>query len=359
MLRHFLEAMPEPMLEPTLFHAFYQSCYLPTRAMADSKTGTAEATGTNTNRTSDELSRIAIAKLLFRLMPEAHSSALTYLLAFFALIPTVQNKRTYKELAKAFGPSICSPRDPLQHFIALGALPDNSGTGLNKENAEKWVRQMGSQLLLWLLCYWDEISSWRDFDPTFDIKEDADATAWFQESQTSSKRVYASPEAAEHSHLSSDSVPSEYSQYPPLESVVPLKLGVSGKEAVSGHDVHDPYTAPTTPTEQSTPDVDLERLDQSSHSPDFDQRHSHEQAGSGSSNPIDGGIVARLESLIVSQSALLRTKDDMITLLETRISALEKTFLDAEMSGLTERLNRVEEESSGTAKKLQLLRNAL
>ena len=237
MLRHFLEALPEPILEPTLFHAFYQSCFLPTKDMTDANTGTSDAPENKINRTPDELSRIAIAKLLFRLMPEAHSSALTYLLAFFALMPTVQNKRTYKELAKVFGPSICSPRDPFQHFVALGVLPDDSGKGLNKENAEKWVKQMGSQVLLWLLCYWDEISSWRDDDPALSIKEDADAgaVAWLH--RPSLKDVCTSPEALELRVVSPDTVPSAYTDELLVESVAPLKLRDTGKQLMDEHGV--------------------------------------------------------------------------------------------------------------------------
>jgi hypothetical protein len=239
MLRHFLEALPEPILEPTLFHAFYQSCYLPTKGVTDTKTGTSDAPDNKINRTPDELSRIAIAKLLFRLMPEAHSSTLTYLLAFFALMPTVQNKRTYKELAKVFGPSICSPRDPFQHFIALGVLPDDSGKGLNKENAEKWMRRMGSQVLHWLLCYWDEISSWRDDDPALSIKEDADtgAMAWLQEYHPSLKNVCTSPEALELPVVFPDTIPSAYLDEPLAESVAPLKLRDTGKQARDKHGV--------------------------------------------------------------------------------------------------------------------------
>ena len=238
MLRHFLDALPEPVLEPILFHAFYQSCYLPTKATMDENTGTSDALEKKTDRTPDELSRIAIAKLLFRLMPEAHSSALTYLLAFFALMPTVQNKRTYKELAKVFGPSICSPRDPLQHFIALGVLPENGEIGLNKENAEKWVRQMGSQVLLWLLCYWDEISCWRNDDPTLSLKEDADATAWSQEYRAGFlKRACTSPEALEPSVVSSDTVPSERPDDLLVENVAHLKLRDIGKQFMDRHGV--------------------------------------------------------------------------------------------------------------------------
>ena len=73
----------------------------------------------------------------------------------------------------------------------------------------------------------------------------------------------------------------------------------------------------------------------------------------------DGDLIVRLESLILSQETLMQTKDGMIARLETRVSALEKSFSEAGIWALRERLDRVEEESSGIASKLTSLRSVL
>ena len=167
LLTHFLDSFTEPPLEPILFRAFYKLCYLPSFQAASNQNyrrflNSARERGRKGHRTPHETKAIEVAKILFRLMPEAHSSALTYLMAFFchAASPTLNtisaSKLTFIEVAEIFGPSVCAPRDATGYLVSTGL------DTIDGESAEGLVNKMGSQILFWLLSYWDEVSNWQE-----------------------------------------------------------------------------------------------------------------------------------------------------------------------------------------------------
>ncbi len=165
LLTHYLDSFAEPPLEPVLFRAFYNACYLPSFQAASNQNyrkflNSARERGRKGHHTSLEMKAIEVAKILFRLMPEAHSSALTYLMAFFSHVasptPASTSRLAFVEVAEIFGPSICAPRDATGYLTSIG-LDASDG-----ESADRVVKKMGSQMLFWLLSYWDEILNWEE-----------------------------------------------------------------------------------------------------------------------------------------------------------------------------------------------------
>jgi hypothetical protein len=145
-----------------------------------------------------EVGRIRIARILFCLMPKAHSDALEFLLTVFTTLvrPIYEDfgspssgtsndmrgnreKRpptNFGDIAKSFGWDVCAPRDAVAYLASVGMLglvdtPDSPMFHSHdpaqvplkvKERAEATVQHMSCQVLWWLLCYWSEIRGWRD-----------------------------------------------------------------------------------------------------------------------------------------------------------------------------------------------------
>jgi hypothetical protein len=135
LLTRYISSLPRPILDRTLFKAFWEFCILPPAA---------SPTRTTLNQ---EESQIASAQILLRLLPKINFSLLIYLLAFLAQIPLFPaNGLSYGDLAKIFGPSMISP---------------SRGQG-GRVGAEEDM--MSQSIMLWLLVHWDTISDGLFFD---------------------------------------------------------------------------------------------------------------------------------------------------------------------------------------------------
>ena len=194
-LHHFLSGLPEPPLEPTLFQVFFECCFLASRGESSAHCATATARAKRGELSSGEVGRIKIARILFCLMPDAHSDAVTYLLTAFTILvrPIYEDgapgtggsavdpqwraqkcpPTNFGDIAKSFGWDICAPRDAVGYLASVGmlGLVDAAESPLHdptqvplkvKERAEATVQRMSCQVFWWLLCYWSEIRGWRD-----------------------------------------------------------------------------------------------------------------------------------------------------------------------------------------------------
>lgn len=249
-LHHFLSGLPEAPLEPTLFRAFFECCFLASRGDSEVHCGTASARAKLGELSSGEVDRIKIARILFCLMPKAHSDALEYLLILFLSLirpaslrsdhhlhhhqhqrkhqnhynhhsrqPSEKGKEkeadidlatptprytktlpTLGEVAQSFGWDVCGPRDAVGFLASSGLLSIPMTESFDpqdltqvplvlKERAEAAVQRMSVQVLWWLMCYWGQIAGWREDRATLEKTKD-----W------APARVYATKPSPSHRH---------------------------------------------------------------------------------------------------------------------------------------------------------------
>jgi hypothetical protein len=213
-LNHLLVTHPAAPLDPSVFEAFINICFLSSRELESRKFATAPVRCKTGELSVQEKKRIEAAHILFRMMPTAHSESLTFLLDMLTrvsqrqkhlappkrpraltlhpdepvpdkpiqvriadhLLPTMDSKpkpapsTTPGELAQFLGFAICGPRLPVEYLISTGdiAPPKTKMKGREptvtletEEQANAVIVRRSQQILFWLLCYWEEIRKWR------------------------------------------------------------------------------------------------------------------------------------------------------------------------------------------------------
>ena len=150
LLLYFLQSLPDPALDSSIFHILVNMCALPS----------AHAAQINKEQCSvrTERYRIQVAKLALRLLPSSHFALLVHLLAFFSHMP--RYGITLVQVAETFGPAICCPRDGLTYLRGEGVFSEDKITleQTLEHGSQEYVAKISKELLLWLLLYWDHIA---------------------------------------------------------------------------------------------------------------------------------------------------------------------------------------------------------
>ena len=162
LFRYFLDSLPAPPLEQIAFRALSDICVIPSTLERRERERNGGTICTQHMLDNEEF-RIVIAKLILRLLPESHFSALTYLLAFLSQLPSCSAADlTVEKLSVMFGPSICGPRDPLSYLETEQTFPDDDDFKMDLHQLEDisvaYVESLAIDTLHWLLTYWDYIA---------------------------------------------------------------------------------------------------------------------------------------------------------------------------------------------------------
>lgn len=154
LLLHFIQSLPEPILDATLFLFLFEVCARPSLYAY-------RAAERNRPTPTEEHHRIKAAKVVLRLLPEPQFNALIHLLSLFALLPLYGYP--LEKIVKIFGSALCSPRDGLSYLCAIGKISEDSITDQNRfeieHRAQERVGHMAMEITLWLLTYWNEIAN--------------------------------------------------------------------------------------------------------------------------------------------------------------------------------------------------------
>lgn len=162
LFRYFLDSLPAPPLEHLAFRALTDICVIPSTVERRELEKNGETLSAAHALETEEF-RIVMAKLILRLLPVSHFSALIYLLAFLSQLPLCSAANlTIAKLSVMFGPSVCGPRDPLSYLESEQTFPDDDDFKIDLHKLQDisvtYVESLAVDTLHWLLTHWDYIS---------------------------------------------------------------------------------------------------------------------------------------------------------------------------------------------------------
>lgn len=141
LLKRFLRALPQPLLDPALAELFWQGCVNDQSAKVEPIS-----------------SRVALAQVILRMIPSSAFSLLVYLAAFLSQVPLFpENKLNIEQVAHILGPAILSPRDIPLPGPALSTRSEQLSAS-EKPLDPIEINQRARLGLIWLLANWNEIT---------------------------------------------------------------------------------------------------------------------------------------------------------------------------------------------------------
>lgn len=170
LLKRFLRALPDPLLDPRLTSVFWHACVEP--AIRSEQVANDNAFFTvqtpDTIESHSERRRVAIAQCILRLLPSRSFSLLVYVTAFLSQVPLFPgNKLTLESVSAVLGPALLAPRDVGLPGLGVGAMSTVGGSvaggsqvkdSKSQEDLRFEAGKRASEGLLWLLRNWNEVT---------------------------------------------------------------------------------------------------------------------------------------------------------------------------------------------------------